>query len=192
MSSTTKTEKTLVTELQQGSQAAFEQLFSTYNEKAYFFAFRFLQSQAESEEVVQDAFVKVWLNREQLKPELSFNSYLFTIVKHIIFNKNRKKVHENAYIQHLVHHADKSKNITEHEVVYADLKKKAEKAIEQLPPQQKRVFLMSREQKLSHKEIAAELNLSVKTVEAHIRLALKALHQALDKFLIPVLILLFA
>lgn len=168
----------LIDKVKEGDSKAFEELYYIYSERLYYFALRYLKTKEDAEGLVQDIFIKVWENRNGLKQGLSFNAYLFTIAKNTIFNQHRKKVNENTYKEYLRNYIDQYHNKTENDVVLADMKKRIDKSIESLPPQRKLIFQLSRNEGLSYKEIASRLNISEKTVEAHMRLTLKTLRAA--------------
>lgn len=152
---------------------AFKKLFFRYRLKVYYFAFRFLRNKEEAEEVVQEVFIRIWNNRKQLNEALSFNSYLFTITKNFIFNLNRDKINHQAFIDFILPYCSETENNTEEAVISNDLELHLKEAIENLPPKRKLIFKKSREEGLSYPQIASELNISEKTVEAQIHLALK-------------------
>ncbi len=168
----------LIDKVKEGDSKAFEELYYIYSERLYYFSLRYLKNREDAEGLVQEIFIKVWENRNGLKQGLSFNAYLFTIAKNTIFNQHRKKVNENAYKEYLRNYLDQHHNKTENDIILADMKKRIDKSIESLPPQRKLIFQLSRNEGLSYKEIAAQLNISEKTVEAHMRLALKTLRAA--------------
>jgi len=121
-----------------------------------------------------------------LDPDYSFNAYLFTIAKNIIFNIHRKKVNELAYREYLGYHIDFSNSKTENEVFLNDLQSQIDKCVAKFPDQRKKVFELSRKEGFSHKEISQQLNISEKTIETHIRLGLRTLREFLKDDLIIV------
>jgi RNA polymerase sigma-70 factor (ECF subfamily) len=176
-----------------GDCMAFEKVFFSFADRLYYFAMRYLRNQHDAEELVQEVFVKLWENRESLNEELSFSGYLFTITRNTIFNQNRKKINEQAYQEYVKHALQVASTKMEDDLIYADIKNLIDKVVEDLPPQRKLVYKMSRDQGLTYKEIAQELSLSERTVEAHIRLALKTITEFVDKqFIIPIILMLFA
>ncbi|HEX3006771.1 MAG TPA: RNA polymerase sigma-70 factor [Bacteroidales bacterium] len=166
-------EKNLLLAIKNDDPEAFKKLYLKYRLKLYYFAFRFLRNKADSEEVVQEVFVRVWNIRKQINEALSFNSYLFTITKNYIFNQKRDKINHESFLNLLLPFCSESENTTEDTIISNDLESHIQKAIEDLPPQRKLVFKKSREQGLTYPQIASELNISEKTVESHIRLAIK-------------------
>ncbi len=170
-----QTEKEMIRLVTKDDQGSFTSLYHLYAEHVFYFALRYLNSKSDAENVTQEVFVKVWETRHRLDPDNTFSAYLFTITKNIIFNNNRKKVNEAAYLDHLARVIVHSDTGTEKELFYQELQGQIDKCIERLPDQRKRVFVMSRQEGLSHREISQQLGISEKTVAAHIRLALKTL-----------------
>jgi RNA polymerase sigma-70 factor (ECF subfamily) len=182
-------DKKLIELVRIGNIEAFEKVFFGFADRLYYFALRYLRNQQDAEEIVQDVFVKLWENRHNLNEELSFSGYLFTIARNTIFNQNRKKVNEHAYQDYVKSFLESSSNKTENDLIYEDIKVIVDKVVEELPPQRKLIYKLSREKGLSYREIAQELDLSERTVEAHIRLALKTLTQVLDEHLVlPIIV----
>lgn len=152
---------------------AFKKLYLKYRLKVYYFAYRFLRNKTEAEEVVQEVFIRIWNTRMQLNEGLSFNSYLFTITKNYIFNLNRDKINHQAFLNFLIPFCSETENATEESVISNDLEAHLKQAIDSLPPRRKLIFKKSREEGLTYPQIASELKISEKTVEAQIHLALK-------------------
>ncbi|MDF1549256.1 MAG: RNA polymerase sigma-70 factor [Bacteroidales bacterium] len=180
------TDDDLIALLKKDDSIAFETLYLRYSDKLYYFAIRYLKSKEDAEGLVQDIFTKIWEIRKNLNSGQSFSSFLFTIAKNTIFNKHRKKLNENAYREHLRNYFDEVYDKTENDIILADMKARIDKSVEKFPPQRKLIYQLSREEGLSYKEIAEQLGISEKTIEAHIRLALKTLRSALsDEMLFP-------
>ena len=176
-------DRSLVLRLKESDNDAFEKLFKKYNKKIYYFALRYNNSKEDAEGVVQDVFIKIWNERKTLKEDLSFNSYVFTITKNHLFNINRKRLNEKAYKEYFVHHFTSIDNKPEQDIIYSDIKQKIDEVIEDLPSQRKKIFIMSRREGFSNKEIAEQLGLSVRTVEVHISLALKTIKSLTNNLL---------
>lgn len=174
-------EKQITLKVIEGNHEAFAQLYDLYAKKIYYFALRFMISKEDAENVTQEVFVKLWETRDRLDVNLSLSSYLFTIARNTIFNIHRKRVNEIAYLEHLGKYLEKNQVRLENEIIFRDIQNQLEKLINELPPQRKKVFELSRKQGLSHKEISEELKISEKTIETHIRLALKTIRDGLEK-----------
>lgn len=186
-------DKTILVALRDGNLEAFEKVFHSFADRIYYFSMRYLRNQHDAEEIVQEVFLKIWENRHNINVDLSFSGYLFTIARNTVFNQNRKKVNEQAYVEYVKHALSLTSNKTENDLIYNDIQDIVNKVVEDLPPQRKLVYKMSREKGLSYREIAESLSLSERTVEAHIRLALKTITEVVDRqFIIPIVLLLLA
>lgn len=188
-----KDEKEYIIELKKGSFSAFDHLFSLYKKRLYAFAIGYLKVTGDAQELVHEVFIKVWENREVLDETRSFNSYLFTISKNTILNYFRKRANEQSYIDYIKQNTHLSYNKTEEDLEYEELLKKANIIIEQLPHRQKEIYRLSREKGFSNEEIALELNISKKTVENQVTLAMKFLREQLghEKLYVLIFISLF-
>ncbi len=185
-----KSETALIAALKKGNQEAFSQLFFAYEKKLYFFSYKLLQSHADAEEVVQEVFLKVWDKRVTLDEQRSFNAYLITIAKNIIYNRASRKITEHAYREYLQRATPSIRHHTEEVVNFSDLNAISHRFINQLPEKRRKIFLLSRFEGLSNREIAKQLNISVSTVENQMNKSLKALRNYLYQYDIEVPLLL--
>lgn len=174
-------DKKLVSQLLNGNAIAFEDLFNRYSKKLYYFAYGYLKSKSDSEEVVQDIFLKIWHNRENLDPEQSFNGYLFKIAYRQIAEKFRKVILEKKYIHDIAGESIDFTDELNERTNYQSLLELVEKQIDILPARQKEVLLMRKFQGYQVAEIAEKQSISVKTVEHHITEALKTIRNKLGK-----------
>ena len=175
-------ERELIKRLINCDEEAFCDLYALYKNRLMYFAMKFLKSKEFAEDVFQDAFASVWQNRRFLNPESPFSAYIYTIVRNRILNllstfENEKKLKES-----ILSSAIEIDNETSQSILDADLSAIIEKAIENLTPQQSKVFEMSRKRFMSHKEIAAELGISVYTVQQHISTSLRLIRTYLTKY----------
>ncbi len=183
----------LMERLSQDDRRAFEYIFKTYYQDLCRFGVTYVKDMDIAEELVQQIFINIWERRYELSISSSMKSYLFTAVRNKSFNylklqlpKEYKKVDvdEVGFIDH---------NNKEEDIVFEDLKVYVEKAIDSLPGKCKAIFVLSRNSGLTYKEIAEELDISVKTVENQIGIALKKLREQLnpvwDKVIVLVLML---
>lgn len=173
-------EKRIIAQIKRGNLSAFDELYAQYSKRLYAFIYGYLKSHENTEEIIQDIFIKIWENRNKLKEDLSFNSYIFTIAKNNIFNCFRKRANEESYKKHLMYTQDLVHTKTEDDLVYADLEKLANLAIEQLPPKRKQIFILSRRKGMTYQEIADHLAISTSTVEIQMSKALKYLKEHLS------------
>lgn len=157
--------------LKSGNYEAFNSIYKEYSKRLYAFAKSYLRNDTDVEEIVQEVFLKLWKNRETLQENLSFDSYLFTITKNAILNTIRSKKYNDIYLQHQF--LFPSKNILlEEELDFRELEKAYTAAVDSLPSRKREVFILSRVKLLSYNEIAAEMGISVKTVENQMSSAL--------------------
>jgi len=171
-------DKDLIKSLNKDSTAAFDELFHTYSPKLYHFAYGYLKSREDSEELVQDVFCKVWERRKDIKEEFLFSSYLFSIAFNHIKKHFRSKALLNKYIESF---GSTTSNVlyTDEDVNYPSLKKRMDQLISQMPEKRRTVFQKSRFEGKNAKVIAEEMQISQSTVENHLNLALKFLKQHL-------------
>lgn len=168
----------LVESLLEGNLEAFDKLFAKYSRKLYGFSLRYLKSEADAEELVQSVFVKVWEKRNSLRKDTSFNSYLFTIAYNDILKWFRSKSYHAAYVKEAMINGSVVDNSVDG-IDYRFLLDEIDKVIEKLPPRRRIIFIKSRKQGLSSKQIAEQLNISPGTVDNNISEALKFLREHL-------------
>ncbi len=182
----------LIDKLLKGDFSAFDTLFSKYASRLHGFSYRYLKTEADAEELVQIVFIKVWENRFLLKNKSSFRSYLFTIAYHEILKYFRSKAYLNSYIKEALFVSNKLDNQMEG-VEYASVLDEVDRIINKLPERRRLIFLKSRKEGLSSKEIAKELNISPGTVDNNISEALKFLRESFrnENFMFLLLLSLF-
>ena len=183
---TIKNESLLVRNLSKGNLLAFNTLYKEYSGRLYRFAFGYLKSEAEAEELVQEVFTIIWEKRADLKEELSFKSFLFTIAFNIIRKHFRTKAYLSDYFKTGIS-ADQDMQ-TSQKITYDSLYQYITELVNQLPQRRKEIFMKSRFEGHSIKEIADELKISHKTVENQLTDALKFIRTNLNRESIPVIL----
>jgi RNA polymerase sigma-70 factor (ECF subfamily) len=184
--STFKNESVLVRNLSKGNLLAFNTLFKEYSDRLYRFAFGYLKSEPEAEELVQEVFTIIWEKRADLKKELSFKSFLFTIAFNIIKKHFRTKENLAKYFKTVVN-PDLDMN-TSDTVTYNSMVQYITGLVDQMPLRRREIFIKSRFASHSIKEIAEELKISHKTVENQLTAALKFIRTNLNRENIPLLL----
>lgn len=174
-------EQKWVVGLKAGEIHSFNHLFNFYGKRIYYFALGYLKSKDEAEEVVQEVFFKIWQNRQQLNPELSFKAYLFKIAYNYIQQAFIKVQKEQAYKHELIQSSIHFSTEMEERLDYHSLLQLTERIIDTLPPRQKEVLLLKRKENMSMKEISELLDISPKTAENHLTQALKKIKEALTE-----------
>lgn len=158
-----------------GDESVFAIVYDLYAEKVYRLAFKFLKDKEQSEEIVQETFIKLWQNSENLDVHGNLWLYLFVITKRLSLNALKKICRSKDLTKKLVHEFTEVHNTTEENVFLRDLEQYADKVIATLPRQQKLAYILSRNEGLSHKEIGEQLHISPYTVNNHIVEALKTI-----------------
>jgi RNA polymerase sigma-70 factor (ECF subfamily) len=164
----------------ENEEAYFESLFHTYYKQLCRFSYRVVRDKDLSEDVVQTCFVNFWQKRTSITIQSSFKTYLFRAVYNRSINEyNRAKrvVHEDVAILNEVSGPNSNDPILELEG--KEMQDSINKAIASMPDGCRTVFLLSREEQLSYKEIAEMLEISVKTVENHMGKALRIMREHL-------------
>ncbi|MCT4587036.1 MAG: RNA polymerase sigma-70 factor [Carboxylicivirga sp.] len=157
---------------------AFEELYKSNYRLAYKYCLRLVKTPSVCEDIVQDVFAYIWKNREVIHIQKSFTSYLLKACHNACVNYFNKERNKQDYIQKSL----KKGLYTEdgYSIIYEEeIRSILKDLIEELPDQCRKVFILSREKGLKYKEIAKQLNISPKTVEAQIYRALKYIKQRL-------------
>lgn len=172
-------EKELVLALKDGEHQAFIHLYNEYWGQVYDFSRLYINTIADTEEIVQDVFVKLWESRHLLKENENIKGFLFIVTRNIIFNRTKKKINDNLFKTSVLsafgNESCYNSSSVEEDYCASQLNIFINKLINSLPEQQRKCFLLSREENLSYKEIAERLGISQKTVEIHMSKALKFL-----------------
>ena len=186
-------EKRLLTELKNGSFQAFERLYNMYSGKLYNFIMRISSgNQYMAEEVVQSAFIRVWEVRERVEPESSFISFLCTIAKNLLMNMYQRQTVEYVYNEYLKNTGVDRDSQIEESIDLRFLNEYIDSLAEELPAQRKKIFILSKRQNYTNKEIAEMMGISESTVATQLSLAVKFMREQLMKHYDKIVALLFA
>lgn len=174
----TMNERRLILGLKKGDHDSYETLFELYYAKFVNFADTVLRDRTVAKDIVQEAFIRLWLNRSRLDENQSLENYLYVIVKRLLLNHIRDTKPalslESESAQAVQTNSWGGQDLI---VIANETRNRINDAIDRMPPQRRAVFTMSRNQGLSNKEIAESLQISVKTVERHMTLALAELRE---------------
>lgn len=174
----------LFDEIRKGNKKAFTYIFDNYYEHLCKYIYSYTKNTKQAEDIVQGSMLIIWENRQKIKPEKSVKNYIFKIAYHQFIDNYRKNKKHLNYIEevkqtsfnHFIEEDDEyiqSKNaILLHE-------------IQNLPPKCKEVFLLNKQRGLKYKEIAEELNISIRTVENHVSKALKKIRSKFKDTQLP-------
>lgn len=172
-------EQDLLQQVARGNETAFKQIVDTHWTKVYGQALAYCKSVPQAEEITQDTFIAIWMNRQKLPEVKHFAGYLYTIARYKLLNAIRQKLAatiavDNIPLEETVWRPDTQ---LEYRQAYNQLMA----GMEALPPMRKKVFMMSRLEGKSYDQIAGELQLSRNTVKEHIVKALNALRSHLAR-----------
>ena len=158
-----------------GDQNAFKQLFNFYSKRLILFAKSFVKSNEAARELVDDVFIKIWRNKESVTSIQNLKVYLYTATKNNALNYLASRAHQNITEPFDFFEVELSDNnpSPEKQIISREILKKITEAIESLPPRCKMVFKLIREDGLSYKEVGEVLNISTKTVDAQMVIAVK-------------------
>ena len=168
----------LYDEIKHGNEVAFNEVFEIYYSRLCYFADTFLHDFDLSRSVSQQVFVDLWIKRDKLKV-VSLQSYLYQSVRNSALDVLKRKKVEMRYLQSL---GDIETEEITGLIEDAELADRINKAIQKLPEKCRRIFIMCRFEELKYSEIAAQLGISVKTVEMQISIALKKLRSELSDY----------
>lgn len=164
----------LIALLREGDPLSFEILFQKYYVRFYNFVFNLTKNSQAAEDIIQNVFMKIWINRANLRPDQSIHNYIYVLSKREMLNHIRDR---KAYVQveRLVMTEQPSEEVTDQSMALKELDERIRRFIADMPEQRRKVFLLSRYRGLTNKEIAEMMGLSVRTVDRHINLALTSL-----------------
>ncbi|WP_346857422.1 RNA polymerase sigma-70 factor [uncultured Draconibacterium sp.] len=168
----------------ENDERAFKQFFDVYADRLYHFAFSFVKNKSVAEEAVSDVFFKVWLHRAQLVNIQNLKAYLFKATYNTSLNyldeMNRKKA---ISLEDIEVNFGVDTICPETELITKELKELIENAIEDLPPRCKLIYKMAKVEKMKYLEIADLLDISVKTINHQLSIALKKIGDQIKTYL---------
>ncbi|MCD7969228.1 MAG: RNA polymerase sigma-70 factor [Alistipes sp.] len=171
-----------VEKLAQGDHAAFETLFLVYFVKVRSFVASLVRSDGDAEEIAQDIFVKVWENRRNLDPARPIDSYLYTSAKNASLNFLKHKYVHDEFARSIL--ADAAVSVDGGQMIEAqETQLLIDMTVAGMPEQRRKIYRMSRVAGKTNDEIAMELEISRKTVENQLSLAIKDIKRVLSLFL---------
>lgn len=171
----TLNERDLVEKLRQSDPAAFKILYEKYAPRLKAFSTRFNFTLPESEDIVQETFIKIWKTRDTINPDTSFNTFLITIAKHLIYNQLRHSTYRKKYRNEISLLSQQSTSLGNEK----DLQELIEKTITKLPDKCQQIYRKSRMDGYTNSEIAREMSVTKSTVENQLNKALKKLKNQL-------------
>jgi RNA polymerase sigma-70 factor (family 1) len=185
-------EQKLIRDLKDGSQKAFDNIYRMYATRLYAFCMQYTKISEDTEEIVEDVFIKLWTNRRSIRQEDTLRPLLYTIARFSVINAYRSKVNSPSYEDYVNHIEELSVSDTQYHIEYEEFLKQLNAALKKLSPTQQNIIRLSKFEQLSNKEIAERLKLSEQTIKNQLSLGLKALKEELNNVsLLMWLLLLF-
>lgn len=169
----------LMEKLCSGDKKALSQIYNSYWKPLYISAFSILKNKEICEDIVQEVFLDIWKNRTKIKIKISLGSYLYACTRYKVYNhfrKNKNVIKEELF-ENLNIRVYQTTPMTI--LMHKELLIHIDSVVKSLPKKCKKVYKLSREKQLSHKEIGEKLNISTKTVENHITKALRIIRLSL-------------
>jgi len=163
-------ESELLLQIADGDESAFRQLFLHWNQLLAGYVLRITESKELTEEIVQDAFLKIWMVRETLTGINNFKHFLLVVARNQAFDALKKQLKEQERKRLWEKENKPELYIAENDVETSGLSL-IEQAIDSLPPRRKEVYLLSRHERLTYKEVAVRLGISRESVKTHLKLA---------------------
>jgi RNA polymerase sigma-70 factor (ECF subfamily) len=162
-------------------EKAFKILYDEYKNRLYGYILAIVHSTHAAEEITQELFIKLWVNREMLERIINPEHYIFTMARNRTLNYIRKAANDTRLLQELQNAMIPAVNDVEEQITIHDYDDMVEEALKHLSPQRSLVFRLSRYQGLKPEEIAQQLHLSCNTVKNHLTAALRFIRTYLIK-----------
>jgi RNA polymerase sigma-70 factor (ECF subfamily) len=173
-------DKDIILKFKEGDTEAFDTIYRKFSNKIYFFVLGITKEEPVSKDIVQEVFINLWEKSVYVNQELNFENYIFTITYNAIRKYFRKKSIETKAYNYLLKNSPEGIDDSDKNLIFQELIEIANKTIDNLPPQRKKVYTMSKQEGMKIKEIAGKLNISPRTAENHLAKALKYLREELS------------
>ena len=173
--------KGLFCSIANGDEVAFRTIFDLYKKRVFATGLKMLKSETEAEEIVQDVFLSVWIAKARLGNINHPEGYLFTIVYNTIYTHLKKASRDKMLLNTIIRHLTDTQNATEEIIAGNETRNVISQAINELSPQQRTVYQLSKQEGLSYEDIADRMNISRNTVRNHLAEAMKTIRAFLKK-----------
>jgi len=171
----------IIRRLKRDDKVALDELFGYYYPRLYQFSKSILKIDNEIDDILQEVFVKIWLNRQKIGNAETFNAYIFTITKNEVLNLIRKNLRDHTFRDQLFLRSVAEEYQPENQLEFEEIKAGIDQIVAKLPEKRQQIFILSRTNGLSNKEISAQLNISEKTIEDHITHAIKQIKRSMKE-----------
>jgi RNA polymerase sigma-70 factor (ECF subfamily) len=172
--------------ISEGDPDAFRQIFTAYSRQVYSLCIKLTKDAEQAKDLLQEIFARLWIKREQLSSVYHFKGFLSTMALNLVRNHLQKKVLDLTNEAYLVSYFKESAPAPDKAIELKELQNILQEAVNSLPPQLNRTFILSRMAGMSHAEIACQMELSPLTVKSHIARALTFIRAYLDQHQVSV------
>ena len=163
-------ELVLFRKMQEGDWSAFNSFFESYSEQLYLYALGFVGDRAEAEDIVQDTFIYLWVNRAKISHSGSLYAYLSRSVKNSCIDRKLHAEVERRYQREMMASGEESSEDSEN---FEELYERLQIVMDSLPPKCKEIFILGCIEGLSYKDVSEQLGVSVNTVKTQVKVAYK-------------------
>ena len=170
----------LLASLKKGNRAAFEAIFDLYENRLYYFVFSITKSEYATEEILQEVFIKIWTKKETIDPNRSFESFIFTIAKNLTYNYLRNIANQQSLKEEYWKNISSLNEETKDSILLAEYEDIVHDILQQIPTQKRSIYILSKQQGKSNKEIADLLGITQKTVKNHLWKTLQIIRTQLE------------
>ena len=170
----------------------FSRFFQENQEKFLAFAYSYLRDKAEAEDVVMESMIALWENRDRWEENSNLHALLLTIIKNKALHVLEQETISSHNLRELDLRISTLKACEPDQIFNTEIQHIVNKTLQEMPEQSRKIFMLSRYQNLANKQIADSLDISLKTVEAHITKVLRILRLRLKDYLVTILIILIS
>jgi RNA polymerase sigma-70 factor (ECF subfamily) len=171
----------IIRRLKSDDKFAVDELFKCYYNRLFHFSKSILKIESSIDDILQEVFVKIWLNRLKISNAETFNAYIFIITKNEVLNLIRANLKENSLRKEIYIRSIAEEYQNNNSLEFDEIKTAIDKIVATLPEKRQLVFKLSRTDGLPNKEIAHQLGISEKTVEDHITHAIRYIKDSLTE-----------
>jgi RNA polymerase sigma-70 factor (family 1) len=174
-------QENLLNSIAGGDEVAFRRLYDLYSGKIYTLAVTYLKSPTAAQDIVQEIFIKIWEKRSRLNEVENFPAYLHAMTRNLLIDQLQKKIPVYSENNRANDALTEGRDLPHQQLDYRELAALIQQAVDRLPPRQQQIYRLSRDQHLTHRQIASELGLSYDTVREHMSKALRNIRDILEK-----------
>lgn len=172
-----------IKELKNGSYQAFTQIYEAYADRLYSFVLKQLKNRSLTQDIVQDTFLRLWDNRNELNCFGNLQAFIFTIAKHQVIDYFRKQVNELQFEEFMDYCESQAMDVSPEDILlYDEFLQQLQKSKNALSPREREIYELSREKHIPVKQIAGQLQLSEQTIKNYLTSALKVLRNEMLKY----------